>query len=332
MATKTKVAKAPKSPAKVKKTNYNAFRAQLEKKGDKSKPVTITGRTGKEVQARKYSLTSDQIARIREQAKATGQKTPNPYGLRTGVYNAAVQSLINLGINQWHPFKEVRDTMKGLMRLEKTTEKRGSKEVETDAWEGFYNKPGRDGAANPLSGDAKIIQNFRVLQRVARNGDQHPYGQKLAQFCMSVDIEFRVLAEGQEPVPFFRLNTKWANEGDVAPLFVNPGVKRGRKPGTKTAKTPKATKAPKPKAAKVAKAPKAKVAKAAKPKTAKTAKPKAEAPVAEPPAQTPVEPVAAPVAETPAAPVADTPAPETKTETPETTAPAAPSAQSQEIQ
>jgi hypothetical protein len=308
----SKTATAEKKAAKSKpraKSSYNDFRARIEA----GKTVMIDGRNpGEKKVARRYSLTPEQKAKLIEMAKASGAKTVNPLALRTGINMFQVQALIDLGINQWHSLKDVRDKTRELTKGVPVKVKQGSKVVETNLWESFYHKPAREGAAKPLVGDEKLVQNFRVLQRLPKSGDKHPYGLKLAQFCQSVDIEYRPLAAGQEPVPYIRLNTKWANENDVAPLYSKPGTKRGRKPGSTAPKAPKAVKAAKPVKA-------AKAAKVTKPKATKPAEPEATVPVVEPPVVS-VEPPAPAVVEIPA-PAAEAPKVEEPFEEPKAPAP-----------
>ena len=283
--------KAATPKAKKAKSNYSDFRAKIEA----GKGVTIQGRDNTPKKARKYSLTDEQKAKIEAEAKALGLKTINPL-IRNGVNKHGVQALIDLGINKWHGLKETRDTMKELMRAVPKKNKDGT---ETNLWTAFYNKPSREGALKPLVGDDKIVQNFRVLQRVGKNGDNHPYGLPLAQYCMSVDIEFKDISG--ELVPMFRLNTTWKSEAAVEPVYANPGAKRGRKAGSKnTSKANKPAKAQKPAKA----TPKAQ-------KPVKKVKKVKEAPVAEAPV------VETPVVETP---VVETQVTEARVETP--TAPA----------
>ena len=265
------------------KGTYDEIRARVEA----GKTVMIQGRGDAQVEARKYSLDADQIAKLHEAAKATGAKFINPFSLRKGVYMHQVEALHVLGLNKWHPLKDVREAMKTLMKDVEKVIKQGKNTVTTNAWAHFYNKPARDGATNPLTGDDKIVQNFRVLQRVGGN-DRHPYGMPLRQFAMSADIKFE--DAGGALVPSFRLNTTWKSEAEAIPVYINP-VKRGKKAA-------EGKPAAKPAAAKKAAAKADAKPQAAKPKAAKSKKAVVTPPA---PAADVPEAVKAPVVEPPKA-------------------------------
>lgn len=198
----------------VPKENYNTFRDEAEKFNN--------------LDHRKYHFTKAQITAIIEKHKAMGGGSViNPLIGRSGVFFSQVESLIRLGANKWHTFKTVRDMMESIMSL--VLKKRKNEEgniIEVNAWTDFYSKIGRDGALNPKDGDGKIIQNFRTLQRLPKNDEKrngkeerNPYGLKLAQFLLCVDIDFRIVQEGVDPIPYFRLNTDWTKESDVNPIY-----------------------------------------------------------------------------------------------------------------
>lgn len=217
------------------KTNYNAIRSEVEKPfGERSQ--VPSGRNGGMTTLRKYHLTDAEKTKIVERHKALGGgDIVNPLAGRSGVYYAQVEALIRLGINKWHSHKVIRDMMEKIMSGITKKRKRGEDVIETDAWTDFYGKAGRDGAEKPKDGDGKIIQNFKVLQRLPKpdGRERNPYGLKLAQFCMCVDIEFRAVAEGIDPIPHFRLNTEWENEEDVLPTYSNPTGRKRRKKAEK---------------------------------------------------------------------------------------------------
>lgn len=213
-----------KSPSRVRKTsNYNDLRPAVEqqisaKKKDGDFP-------------RRYHLTSEQKDKIKQEAD-TFNRVPNPLGNRTGAYWGGVEALIMLGPDQWHSIKDVRDKMQEIMSELKKVKKVNGKMTNTDAWEDFYNKGKRDGASKPKDGLGRIDQNFKVLQRLPRadKNEKNPYGLKLAQFGMTIDIQYRE-AEGGLAKSFFRLNTTWDEDDTgtlVEPMYDNPFSKRGR--------------------------------------------------------------------------------------------------------
>jgi hypothetical protein len=215
----------PKVEAKV---NYNKIREEVEKPfSERGKVPSI--RNGGVTTYRKYHLTEEEKTQIIEKHKAMGGgDIVNPYAGRSGVCFSQVEALIRLGANVWHSHKTVRDMMEKVMSGMIKKRKCGDEIIETDAWTDFYGKPGRVGAEKPKDGDGKIIQNYRVLQRLPKpdGGEKNPYGLKLAQFNMCIDIDFRVVVEGVEPIPHFRLNTKWVNEKDVKPMYNKPSKKK----------------------------------------------------------------------------------------------------------
>ena len=122
------------------------------------------------------------------------------------------------------------------MVIEKT-KKDGGKTVQTNAWDDFYNKKPRD-AASPKDGLGRIKQNFSVLQRLPKPGgsEKNPYGLKLAQFGMTVDIKTE--DEHGLRVPYFMLNTSW--DDDDKGTTVVP-MKPSRRSKAKTVKIKKVT-------------------------------------------------------------------------------------------
>ena len=212
---------------------YNAKREETEKPYRERKAVE--GRNGSTVQ-RKYHLTTEQKAAMIDAAAATGT-TVNPLQGRAGAYWGQVQALIELGINEYHSLKKIRDKMEEIMSAIPKKKVRGGKTIETTLWADFYDKPKREGAAKPKEGIGRIEQNFKVLQRLPREEEgkeeNNPYGYKLAQFGMCIDIEYRVAVEGMDPLPYFRLNTTHAPSEDatgIKPIYINPNSsRRGKK-------------------------------------------------------------------------------------------------------
>jgi len=185
--------------------------------------------------SRNYELPSEQIAKIRAEAKAAGT-TENPLGNRNGAYWGSVQSLIDLGIDKFHRITDIRDKMQEIMSCIEKTKKDAGKTVKTNAWDDFYNKKPRD-ASKPKDGVGRIKQNFSVLQRLPKFGgnEKNPYGLKLAQFGMTIDIEYK--DEHGVQVPYFKLNTSWDDDPDgtnVQPL--KPSRRKKKVPAKKIKK------------------------------------------------------------------------------------------------
>ena len=192
----------------------------------------IHGRNGDSA-LRKYHLTEEDKQNLLTEAAATGGIV-NPLKNRVGAYWGAVEALILLGANEFHSLKKIRDKMQEVMSvIPKKREMDGGKVIDTDAWTDFYGKPGRPGAAKPKDGMGRIEQNFKVLQRLPREGKEeaNSYGAKLAQFGMCIDIEYREVTPSIF-LPFVRLNTThipWTNLDEypqLVPLYVNPNSRR----------------------------------------------------------------------------------------------------------
>jgi len=137
---------------------------------------------------RKYHLNDKELKELLEKSKIKGEY-PNPYK-RQGIYKAIIQSLINLGINRWHSFKNIRDEIEKVMR--------GYKNINNkNFWEAFSNKIPR----NPFSGKdltGRIIQNAEILQRVE---GLNCYGIKLKQLGISIHIK------KENSIIYFKLDT-----------------------------------------------------------------------------------------------------------------------------
>jgi hypothetical protein len=222
-----------------KKLTYQELREEVEKPQSEREQHKI-GRQGKNVTPRKLHLTKDEIKKLETQRKATGGII-NPYGLRkrTGLYYAQVQSLIELGENIWHHCSSVNSTINEIMQGVKKINKVGQ---EITAWDQACARSSQRSnitSENKKTIEGKIEQNFKVLQRIGAN-DRYPYGEKLRQLNMCIDIDYR-LPEGIEDTslatPYYRLNTNFVNIEDVIPSYNNPYVKRGRRIGSKNKKT-----------------------------------------------------------------------------------------------
>jgi hypothetical protein len=211
-------------------------------KPQKERTAINIGRQGKAVVPRKMHLSEEEMKRLEVQAKATGG-TINPFGLRktAGLYFSQVEALIQLGTNEFHHCADVIAKIKEIMTAVPKKARDGSL---SNAWEASMNRSsGRTDVdpSNRKSMEGKIEQNFKVLQRLGKK-DRYPYGEKLRQFLMSIEIEYR-LPDGVTDVsfvtPHFMLKTDWANEEDVDPSCNNPYIRRGRRKKNKTVEVPK---------------------------------------------------------------------------------------------
>ncbi len=130
----------------------------------------------------KVHTLSDQKLKAFKQQIMKGNQV-NPYK-KTGIYGTFVQALINLGTNKKHAFLDVKDAMQTIM---------GQK------WQQFENKQSRNSLfAKDVNG--RIMHNATTLQRVSGN---HPYGKKLQQLGMCIDIY-----RGQDQLPIYQLRSK----------------------------------------------------------------------------------------------------------------------------
>lgn len=188
-------------------------------------------------QYRKYHLTSDQKEAVLSKFKdESGElfRVPNPLASRIGPYWGACEALIQLGVDEWHRLNVVFEKMQEVMSACSKSKKVSGKTVKTNAWDIFENKKSRSNANNPRSCLGRVENNFRVLQRLPREGkvERHPYGLKLAQFGHCIDIEYRKEEHVDVYVPFYRYNTTFSPDdtgASVLPLYKNLGAKRGRR-------------------------------------------------------------------------------------------------------
>ena len=180
---------------------YTGLRAEAEKP-QKDREAIMKTRTGTAVPRRYHMKKSKQ-----ESMRAAFKKTKVFVfpGREGGKYHAGGQALIDLGINKWHPFDAVKAQMQVILSAKMTAD--GA----SDAWTAFA-KPAVGKKADVASKDVngKIVQNFKVLQRLTGN---HPYGWKLRQLLACIDIK-----SDSDGMPMFRLNTKHAKVEDVQPL------------------------------------------------------------------------------------------------------------------
>lgn len=184
----------------------------------------FVNRRGKVSIPKRHHLTKSRMARIRKKfqeyvqnhsstiKEKAGDKFFNPYRAKS-VYFYCVQSLYELGANEYHPFSMIVEKISNLMSVDRIDE-------HTTRWDKFVGKvPMNSMTAKDEIG--RLFHNFHTLQRL---GGLHPYGWKLKQVCSCIDIiwdqdihEFRM-----------RLNTDFEIPEDVEPIYINK-TKRGKK-------------------------------------------------------------------------------------------------------
>ena len=214
--------------------SYNDYRKEAEK--PYRERTRVPGRNNEDSSLRKYHFTAEEKAVMLTEAAATGGVV-NPLRGRVGAYWGQVEALIQLGANEYHSLRKIRDKMEEIMSAIPKKKTRGGKTVDTTLWSDFFDKPQRDGASKPKDGNGRIEQNFKVLQRLPRaketgREEKNPYGLKLAQFGMCIDIEYRQVMDGVDPLPYFRLNTTWQPDelGEIIiPIYLNPNSRRRRR-------------------------------------------------------------------------------------------------------
>lgn len=183
---------------------------------------------------RKYHFSAEEKKRLLTEADTLGT-TVNPLQNRRGVYWGQIQAIIELGVDEYHSPKAIRDKMRDVMSAVPKRKKLATKQyVDTTLWDDFVAKAPRENASKPKGALGRIEQSFRVLQRLPKasgcGGDKNPYGLKLAQFGICVDIDYRENPiPGESPLAFVRLNTKWDEDDDgltIKPVYNNPFSKR----------------------------------------------------------------------------------------------------------
>ena len=182
-----------------KKDGYISIKLEAEKP-EKERTKIIQTNRGNMKKPRRYHMSDSDAETMR--VKFEKEKIfCNPYR-HGGLYHAFIQSLINLGINKEHSFKDVKHEMKLVMSSETNGKNK-------NLWEIFSNRKPR----NMLSGrdiNGRIIENANILQRIS---GFHPFGEKLRQLHSCVDI-----LKDSSGLPKFRLNTSFSEYNDVSPL------------------------------------------------------------------------------------------------------------------
>ena len=136
------------------------------------------------------------------------KKFDNP--CRQGIYFMIVEALHNLGENVWHPFKDFKKEIKGIMLLKQVTVTGGDgRKINLTEWQRFSLRPCR----SKLTGkdvNGRLVQNVEMLQRLSGS---HCYGKKLQDACMCIDI-----GVDKNGIERFRLRTGFKRPKDVAPI------------------------------------------------------------------------------------------------------------------
>ena len=213
-----------------KKENNPLYIAEADKPFADRATLAV-GRDGKLVTPRRYGHSTQKVQELEEKASEAGRAFVNPLD-RKGAYWGCIESLGELGIDQWHVHSSIFKKMREIMEVQKN----GKGE---NIWDKFEGREERPGAQNPKSLQGRIQQNARVLQRL---GGYHTYGYKLKQFCMSVDIHIEP-KDGEDgrnaedfPQPgtwYYKLNTLWSEPDSVIPIYDNKAPRKKRKPSNK---------------------------------------------------------------------------------------------------
>jgi hypothetical protein len=207
--------------------SYKDLRLEAEKSFRDRRELPI-GRSGAGRRARKHHLTSEELAEMQLEGVA-----PNPFRRKCGLYFGQFEALRTLGIDQWHTLRSVLTAVEGVLSA---IPKKDSSGRMSNAWDMSLERRSTtarsDGHRQSIEG--KISQNFRLLQRMATEGsrDCHPYGEKLRQLCMCIDIRFKPLEGSIDPSMGtweYRLSTQFATPDDVVAIYVGAPRKKRKK-------------------------------------------------------------------------------------------------------
>ena len=196
-----------KLTSKGSKSDYELIRDEAEKPY-KQRCKMIQTKNGF-VRPKKYHMSwakANQLRRVYDQCSIF----VNPYR-KGGVYYGLIQSLISLGINQKHPFVNVKKQME--IEMSKFPCKNKS-----NAWKNFENKLADNNlVARDVNG--RIMETARMCQRIR---GFNPYGEKLRQMKTSINVYV-----DKNGLPMYELYTRWKSYDEVEPF--NGLKKRGRK-------------------------------------------------------------------------------------------------------
>ncbi len=163
----------------------------------------------------KQRVWEDEIESISSDIKRrAGSKFFNPFR-GGGPYYGAVQALYLLGANKYHSYFSLFDMMKRVMSGMNTKKLNENKEL-IDSWTWFANKKARNNALKAKDLAGRIHDNMKTLQRL---GGVNPYGYKLKQLCVCIDIRRIKSKEVENGEWEYRLNTKFSSTEDVKPYY-----------------------------------------------------------------------------------------------------------------
>ena len=193
------------------KDSYLKVRDEAEKDwSERPEHYTSNGVSKK----RRYSFKQEKVALVLAEKAEKGLAFINPYN-RYGVYYGIVEALGQLGINEWHTYKQLelkmQEVMTGIIC-------KGG----INSWDKFVGRMPK--SPNSKTYEGKIMQNVTTIQRF----DENAYGWKLAQFGECVDVKV------ENDNYYYRLNCTyfgsldWSNP-DVAIMQVEPMKPRVRK-------------------------------------------------------------------------------------------------------
>ncbi len=212
-----------------------------------SEPIVMDGSEEQSAKPeRRVEKTPEELMALQKEAEIIGRTVINPFVKgRKRSYYGQMEALIQLGTDEWHSFKAVRDKTKEILSQIKRKDGRS-------VWEEIAAEPcdsngmikgRRRSLTHPLSIDGRIRTNFRTLQRINKS-DKSPYGNPLKQLCMSVDCKVVPLGGSKDEdlaMWYYMLNTSHKTPEDAVPVYDNPLATRGRKKGSKNKKAAKIT-------------------------------------------------------------------------------------------
>lgn len=143
---------------------------------------------------RNYSLTEDELQRLRDYSSEHGLDYLNPH--RSGIYKAIIDALGTLGVNRWHKYIDFENAVRECLGEEK--------------WKIFKEKPSQYDETGRLMGNCKTLQ---------RIGERSGYGKKLRQCCQCIDLKY-----DDKDGPMLRLNTQFSSFEEVEPIKI---IKKG---------------------------------------------------------------------------------------------------------
>lgn len=173
----------------------------------------IISKRGKPTKQRKYHLTEKQIEKSRENHREYCASLPeeirekagefffNPY--RKGIYWAQIQSLYELGANEWHEFTKVMKRIEEIAAQVPASTLINGKKYTTNQWENFRSKRPKAGT-NSKDYIGRLRENFIFMQRLSCH---HPSGYKLRQAHASLDLKKVTKPGFSSGVYYYRLGT-----------------------------------------------------------------------------------------------------------------------------